>query len=101
MFFIVNAKTSSNKLLKSSLKKIVGLGNSKINYLLKKTGISNTVKLSDLSNLQTEKLQTILKKSNFKIDRNFKRYQQQFLKHLKEIKKYKYIKKKNKTRVKN
>ena len=100
MFFIVNSKTPSNKLLKSSLKKIVGLGNSKINYLLKKTGISNTVKLSDLSNLQAEKLQTVLKKSNLKIDRNFKRDQQQFLNHLKEIKKYKYIKK-NKTRVKN
>lgn len=100
MFFIIKTKTLNKKTLKINLKKIIGLGIPKINYILKKAGISNTIKLSDLSNIQTEKLQTILKKSNFKIDGNFKKQQQQFVKHHKEIRKYKYLKKKFKTHIK-
>ena len=94
MILIFNTIVANNKNLKISLTIIVGLSKSKITYILKKIGISNTVKFKNLSELHVKNLQDIVKKLNLKINRNLKKYQQQFLEHLEEIRKYTFIKKK-------
>ena len=94
MILIYDTKIANDKNLKISLTKITGLNNSNITYLLKKLGISNSVKSKNLSDKHIKKLQDVIKKSNIFLNRDLKKYQEHLLEHLEKIKKYTFIKKK-------
>jgi len=102
LLLLFNTKIPETIALKKGLTFMYGLGPTKITYLLKKMGFSNTLKVLTLTHYKTIKLQRLLTNSKFQFNINLKKYQQQYIKKLSEIKHLKYIKKKSRlNKVKN
>lgn len=95
MLYILETEISNNKILKSSLKNVYGLGENVIKLLFKQLGFSINVKLKQLTPAQIKILLKCVDNSNLSIGTKLKNKKTFLFKRLVDLKTYKGLRKLN------